>query len=168
MRAANRSPVAVTINQRTLSRGASSRRFALAAALVFASAHASAKSCTVASSGTLIFQGIVALASTGNQTTDSGQSLRMRCDSGVNGVLRVYSGTQRVMRSGANILPFNLSLNSGAAGDDLPLAPPGAQLNLIPDGQDHAVIMYAKIFAQDFKALPGGFYSASTTLTVEY
>jgi hypothetical protein len=59
-------------------------------------------------------------------------------------------------------------MTSGAASDDLPKASPGAQFNITRDGQNHPLTLYAKIFTQDFKSLPGGLYSASMTLTVEY
>jgi hypothetical protein len=72
------------------------------------------------------------------------------------------------MRNGSNNLPFNLSLTSGAPSNDLPTAPPGAQINITRDGLDHPVILYAKIYTEDFRTLPGGLYSASITLTVEY
>jgi hypothetical protein len=138
------------------------------AALALASAGALAQSCTVASGATLAFPVIVALASTGNQTTDTGQSLKVACDSAVAGTLRLYSGTARVMSNGAFSLPFNLSLSSGAAGNDLSTLSPGAPFDIVRDGQSHTVTLYAKIFAQDFKSLPAGLYSASITLTVEY
>lgn len=138
------------------------------AALALASAGALAQSCTVASGATLAFPVIVALASTGDQTTDSAQSLKVACDSAVTGTLRLYSGTARVMSNGAHSLPFNLSLSSGAASNDLSTLSPGAPFDLGRDGQPHTVTLYAKIFARDFKSLPAGPYSASITLTVEY
>jgi len=140
----------------------------LVATFTVSASHASAQSCTVGSGGTLSFTGIVALASTASQTTDSGQSFKVRCDSGVTGTLRLYSATPRVLRNGANSLPFNLSLTSGAASDDLPTNSPGTSFSVAPDGLDHAVTMYAKVFTQDFRALHGGLYSASITVTVEY
>jgi spore coat protein U-like protein len=140
----------------------------LGAALALASAGALAQSCTVAPGATLAFPVIVALASTGNQATDTGQSLKVACDSGVAGTLRLYSGTARVMSNGARNLPFNLSLGSGAASNDLPTLSPGAPFDIIRDGQLQTVTLYAKIFAQDFRSLPAGPYSASIILTVEY
>jgi hypothetical protein len=65
-------------------------------------------------------------------------------------------------------LPFNLSLNSGAANDDLPTAPLGAPFDITRNGTDQAVTLYAKIYTQNFKSLPGGLYSAAIVLTVEY
>jgi hypothetical protein len=149
-------------------RGRIRLHFVLVAVLAMASTNAIAQSCTVASGGMLVFQGVILLASTGNRTTDSGQSFKVKCDSGVAGTLRLHSGTPRVMRNGSNNLPFNLSLTSGAPSNDLPTAPPGAQINITRDGLDHPVILYAKIYTEDFRTLPGGLYSASITLTVEY
>jgi spore coat protein U-like protein len=140
----------------------------LLAALAFASTHATAQSCTVGAGGALAFGSVVALASTTNRTTDSGQSFKVKCDSGVAGTLRLYSATPRVMQHNASSLPFNLSLNSGAANDDLPTAPLGAPFEITRNGTDQAVILYAKIFTQNFKSLPSGLYSAAIILTVEY
>jgi hypothetical protein len=150
-------------------RGGISLPFVLiAAALGIVCSNAIAQSCTVAAGGVLVFQGVIPLASTGNQTTDSGQSFKVNCDSGVTAALRLYSATPRVMRNSSYGLPFNLSLTSGAPSNDLPTASPGAQLNITRNGQDQPVTLYAKIFTQDFRSLPGGLYSASITLTVEY
>jgi spore coat protein U-like protein len=143
-------------------------RSCLSAALCLLCGNAAAQSCTVAPGGRLAFQNIVALASNVDQSTDSVQSLRLGCDSGVTGALRLYSSTPRVLRNGAHAMPFNLSLNSGAASDDLPVASPGAQIAVVRDGQEHALTLYAKIFVRDFQSLPGGMYSASVTLTLEY
>lgn len=136
--------------------------------LAIANTNAAAQSCTVATGGALAFGAVVALASTANQTTDSGQSFKVNCDSGVAGTLRLYSATPRVMHSNGSSLPFNLSLNSGAASDDLPTAALGAPFNITRNGTDQAVILYAKIYTQNFRALPGGLYSAALMLTVEY
>jgi hypothetical protein len=149
-------------------RGIIRLHFVLIAALAMASMDALAQSCTAGSGGILVFQGVIALASTGNQTTDSGQSFKVKCDSGVTGTLRLYSATQRVMRNSSFSLPFNLSLTSGAPSNDLPTTSPGAQINITRNGLDHPVTLYAKIFTEDFRTLPGGLYSASITLTVEY
>jgi hypothetical protein len=141
---------------------------ALGAALLVASAGALAQSCTVASGATLSFPPVVALASSGNPSTDSGQSFKISCDASVVTTLRLYSASPRVMTNSAYILPFNLSLNSGASSDDLATGSPGTPVSILRDGQAHAVILYAKILAQNFRSLPGGFYSTSVTLTLEY
>jgi hypothetical protein len=144
------------------------RILAFGAVLALPGTGALAQSCAVASGATLAFQGVVALASTGNQTTDTGQSLKIACDSSVVGTLRLYSGTPRVMSSNSYSLPFNLSLTSAAASNDLATLSPGTQFNIARDGQWQTVTLYAKIFARDFKSLPAGLYSTAITLTVEY
>jgi hypothetical protein len=141
---------------------------ALGAAMAFSAAGALAQSCTVAPGATLAFPTIAALASTHNQTTDTGQSFKLACDSSVAGILRLSSDTPRAMNYGAYSLPFNLSLSSGAANNDLSTFSPGTQFTVARDGQPQTVVLYAKIFARDFKALPAGRYSASIMLTVDY
>jgi hypothetical protein len=140
----------------------------LGAALLAASGGAFAQSCTVAAGATLVFPPVVALASGGNPSTDSGQSFKISCDASVVSTLRLYSASPRVMTSSIYNLPFNLSLNSGAFSDDLATGSPGTPLNITRDGQGQTVTLYAKILAQNFRSLPGGFYSASLTLTLEY
>jgi spore coat protein U-like protein len=141
---------------------------ALGAALLVASGGALAQSCTVASGATLAFPPVVALASGGNPSTDSGQSFKISCDASVVTTLRLHSASPRVMTSSVYSLPFNLSLNSGASSNDLATGAPGTAISIVRDGQPQAVILYAKIFAQNFRSLPGGFYSTTVTLTLEY
>jgi hypothetical protein len=127
-----------------------------------------AQSCTVASGAALVFPPVVALAGGGNHTTDSGQSFKISCDASVVTTLRLFSASPRVLSNGVYGLPFNLSLNSGAVIDDLATGSPGTAFVIVRDGQGQAVTLYAKILAQHFRSLPGGFYSASITLTLEY
>jgi spore coat protein U-like protein len=144
------------------------RVLALGAALAIASPGARSQSCTVAQGGVLAFPGVVALASSGNQTTDSGQSFKVSCDSSVVGILRLYSATPRIMSNGGYSLPFNLSMLNGASSNDLSMVAPGTEVNIPRDGQAQTVTLYAKIFAQNFRSLPAGLYSTSITLTLEY
>jgi spore coat protein U-like protein len=145
-----------------------SARAGLAVALLLACGAALAQSCTVASGGMLAFLGVVALDTTADQDTDSGQSFRIACDSAVAATLRVYSATPHVLRSGGHALPFNLSLNSGAGSDDFPAGSPGAQIALARNGKEQPVTLYARLFSRDFRSLPAGTYSAALTLTLEY
>jgi len=140
----------------------------LIALLAMATTDAAAQSCTVGTGAALAFGHVVALASTAHQTTNSGQSFKIRCDSGVPGTLRLYSATPRVLHSNGSSLPFNLSLNSGAVSDDLPMAAPGAPFEVTRNGTDQTVVLYAKIYTQNLKSLPGGLYSSVLMLTVEY
>lgn len=140
-----------------------------AALLVLGASHSAlAQSCTATQGAALAFPIVVALASGGNPTTDSAQSFKISCDASVTGPLRLYSATPRLMRNSAYVLPFNLSLNSGAASDDLAVNSPGTLFDIVRDGQARQVTLYAKILAQNFKSLPGGVYSTSITLTLEY
>jgi spore coat protein U-like protein len=52
-----------------------------------------APTCTIASGATLSFGAVVALASTGDVTTNSGTSLWVNCNSDVTGAPALYSAT---------------------------------------------------------------------------
>ncbi len=140
----------------------------LCTALLCAGGDAVAQSCTVAAGASLVFPPIVALANGGSPSTDSGQSFKISCDASVVTTLRLYSASPRLMISRAYYLPFNLSLNSGAAADDLATSSPGTPVNIVRNGQAQAVTLYAKIHSYNFQSLPGGFYSTALTLTLEY
>jgi hypothetical protein len=141
---------------------------ALGAAMLTAGGGALAQSCTVTQGATLFFPPVVALDSGSNQTTDSGQSFKISCDASVVTPLRLYSASPRAMSNSSHYLPFKLSLNSGAVSDDLATSSPGSLFNIARDGQAQTLTLYARILSRDFRSLPGGFYSASLTLTLEY
>jgi spore coat protein U-like protein len=123
--------------------------------------------CSVATGAQLVFGTVVALERTGDQTTDSASSFWINCNSEVTAAPQLYSPGPRVMQSGAQRLPFKLSLVSPNAGD-LPTGSPGTALSFPRNGANQTVTLYGKILASDFKALPGGFYSSSISLTIEY
>ncbi len=123
--------------------------------------------CTVASAATLSFGAVVALASTGDVTTNSGTSFWVNCTSDVAAAPTLYSGSPRTLMSGGNSLPFTLSA-SAPGGAALPAVSPGASLGVLRNGTQQTVTLYGKIAASDFKALPSGFYSTSVTLMIEY
>jgi hypothetical protein len=85
--------------------------------------------CTIASGATLSFGAMVALASTGDVTTNSGSSFWVNCTSDVAAAPALSSATPRTLLSGGNSLPFALSIVS-PGGAELPTASPGAQLGL--------------------------------------
>ena len=123
--------------------------------------------CTIASGATLSFGAIAALASTGDQTTNSGSSFWVNCTSDVTTTPAIYSATERTLQSGDNHLPFALSaVSAGAA--ELPASSPGTPLGIAKDGTNKTVTLYGKVLAVNFKALPSGLYSRSATITVEY
>jgi spore coat protein U-like protein len=123
--------------------------------------------CTIASDAMLSFGAVVALASTGNVTTNSGSSFWVNCTSDVAAAPALYSATPRTLLSGGNSLPFALSLVS-PGGVELPTASPGAQLSLTRNGSNQVVTLYGNIFASNFQSLSPGMYSRSITLTLEY
>lgn len=123
--------------------------------------------CTIASGAMLSFGAVVALASTGDVTTNSGSSFWVNCTSDVAAAPALYSATPRTLLSGANSLPFALSIVS-PGGVELPTASPGTQLSLARNGSNQVVTLYGKILAIHFQSLPPGMYSRSITLTLEY
>jgi len=123
--------------------------------------------CTVASSATLSFGAVVALASTGDVATNSGSTFWINCTSDVSTTPALYSAGARILASGGHTLPFMLS-EVAAGGAELPAHTPGTPLGIVKNGANQTVTLYGKIQAADFKALPSGFYSGTITLTVEY
>ena len=123
--------------------------------------------CTVASSATLAFGPVVALASAGDVTTNTGSTFWINCSSDVTTTPALYSASPRTLVSGANTLPFRLS-GISAAGSDLPASPSGTPLAVVRNGINQTVPLYGKILAADFKALPSGVYVGTITLTLEY
>jgi hypothetical protein len=115
----------------------------------------------------LSFGAVVALASTGDVTTNSGSSFWVNCTSDVAAAPALYSASARTLLSGGNSLPFALSIVS-PGGVELPTASPGTQLGLTRNGSNQTVTLYGKILATNFQSLSSGMYSTSLTLTLEY
>ncbi len=123
--------------------------------------------CTIASGASLSFGSVVALASTGDVTTNSGSSFWVNCTSDVTATPTLHSATQRTLVSGGSSLPFTLSASS-PGGAELPTASPGAPLGMPRNGTNQVVTLYGRILSSHFRSLPSGFYSTSITLTLEY
>ena len=123
--------------------------------------------CTVSSGAMLSFGSLVALASTGDVTTNSGSSFWVNCTSDVAAAPTLYSATPRTLLAGGSSLPFALSMVS-PGGADLPTAAPGAQLGIARNGSNQVVTLYGKILATNFQSLLPGMYSRSITLIIEY
>ena len=123
--------------------------------------------CTIASGAMLSFGAVVALANTGDVTTNSGSSFWVNCTSDVAAAPTVYSATPRTLLSGGNSLPFALSMVS-PGGTELPTASPGTQLGIARNGSNQMVTLYGKILATHFQSLSPGMYSTSIMLTIEY
>lgn len=123
--------------------------------------------CEVSSASSISFGSFAALESTGDKTADSGSTFQVACSSSA--VPKIYVSGTREMVNGANVLPFNLSLTSGAAADDLASTSGGADsLTVTQDGSLHDVVIYSSVAAADFKALPSGSYTTNVTVAVVY
>lgn len=123
--------------------------------------------CTVATGATLSFGNVVALASTGDVTTNSGSSFWLNCTSDVTAAPSLYSPTSRTLTSGGNSLPFALSAVT-PGGAELPSASPGVPLAFTRNGTNQTVTLHGRIHSSDFRSLPAGAYAGSIELTVEY
>ena len=123
--------------------------------------------CTVAPTATLSFGTVVALAATGDISTNTGSSFWVNCTSDTTVSPSLYSATSRTLLSGAGSLPFTLSVNS-PGGIEIASAPPGTQLGIVRDGTNQTVVLYGRIFASSFQSLPAGVYTRSIVLTIEY
>jgi spore coat protein U-like protein len=143
-------------------------RSLLASVVAAACTHALAvPTCTVATGATPSFGAIVALASTGDVTTNSGSSFWVNCTSDVTAAPSLYSATPRMLTSGGNSLPFALSAVA-PGGAELPTASPGAPLGFTRNGTNQTVTLHGHIHASNFRSLPAGAYARSIALTLEY
>ncbi|HVZ45626.1 MAG TPA: spore coat protein U domain-containing protein [Ramlibacter sp.] len=123
--------------------------------------------CEVQTSGSIDFGSVVALASTGDQAVSNATGLTVACSNGLSPSL--YSATDRNMLNGADQLPFDLCVadctGSNGMGASSDAATP---IDITTDGSLHAVPLYARIKAADFKGLPAGAYSKTVTINVLY
>lgn len=123
--------------------------------------------CSFSSSATLSFGAVVALASTGDVSTNTGTSFWVNCTSDVPSTPALYSATTRTLLSAGNALAFALSA-AAPGGADVPTASPGMPLAITRNGTNQTVTLYGKITSNNFRSLPAGLYSRSVTLTIEY
>jgi spore coat protein U-like protein len=123
--------------------------------------------CTVSSDARLAFGTVVALASTGDRSTNTGSSFWVNCSAEVTAAPSLHSSSTRTMVSGGNGLPFSLSLVA-PGGADLPTSSPGASLSITRNGTNQTVTLYGKILASAFRSLPAGTYSTVVSVTIVY
>jgi spore coat protein U-like protein len=124
--------------------------------------------CTIATGATLSFGQVVALASTPDQTTNTGTSFWVECSADVTTTPSLYSSTSpRALVSGANSIPLALS-TAFPGGPELPFASPGTSLSLLLDGSAQTVVVHARVQSIHIRALPSGTYTATLSLTLEY
>jgi spore coat protein U-like protein len=125
--------------------------------------------CEVSPTASISFGSFAALQSTGDKTANSGSSFKVACSASATPA--IYAVGTRSMANGVDTLPFNLSLTSGAASNDLSSdsgAPSSMPGSFVQDGSLHDVVLYAKTYASDFKALPSGAYTTNVTVSVAY
>jgi spore coat protein U-like protein len=123
--------------------------------------------CTVSSTATISF-GSFSSQTAGDTTANSGSTFLVACSSDLTPL--IFATGTRTLVNGGNILPFNLSLTSGAATNDLPLTLGTAEaLTVTQDGAPHAVLLYARALTANYAGLPAGVYNAGTiTVSVSY
>jgi spore coat protein U-like protein len=138
-----------------------------AAVSLCACSAAAVPQCTVSGSALLSFGTVVALASTGDVSSDTGNSFWLNCNAEVSAAPSIYSSSERVMTSGGSSLPFALSLVAPGS-TPLPMSAPGTALGIVRNGTNQSVPLYGRIRAANFKSLPPGLYSTSIVLTIEY
>jgi spore coat protein U-like protein len=124
--------------------------------------------CEVSSAATIAFGSVIALASTTAPSADTGTTFQVACSA--DATPRIYASGTRTLVEGSNSIPFNLSLTSGAANDDLPSTSQGATaLTMTQDGTLKTVPIYARLPTANFQALESGTYTASgLSLIVTY
>jgi hypothetical protein len=122
--------------------------------------------------GAINFGNIIALASTADKTADSGTTFKVACSSGVTPT--ISSGTTRSMSDHAgtpHLLPFNLSMSSGAAADDLPTSGTSQALTFTQDGTLQTVTIYGRVVAANYSGanvLPLASYTNTMLMDVAY
>lgn len=120
--------------------------------------------CAVSAGATISF-GSFSTLEAADQTADSGSTFTVACSVDMEPTIFV-TGTRTVI-NGANTMPFNLSLTSGAAADDLPATLAlAAPLTVVQDGTVKVVPLYARLAKANFGALPAGAYANGSAVTV--
>ncbi len=112
--------------------------------------------CTVSAAPTISF---VFGAQDASATANTVSTFQVACSSDLTPT--IYASGTRAMTSGANTMPFNLSLTADAVADDLPTTSPGAALTLVQDGTLKDVPLYASVAPAAFRGLAGGSYTVT-------
>lgn len=120
--------------------------------------------CAVSAGATISFGSFSTLAA-GDQTSDSGSTFTVACS--VDMEPTIFAAGTRTIIKGASSIPFNLSLSSGAAADDLPATGATAEgLTIVQDGTVKVVPLYARLAKADFGSMPAGAYANGSAVTV--
>ena len=123
--------------------------------------------CSISATATLSFGAVVALASSGDQSANTGTSLWVNCTADVATTPSLYWSTPRTLVSAVNSLPFGLSASSPGV-TELRASSPGTALTILKNGTNEAVTLHGRVRAVDFRALPSGSYSRIISLTLKY
>lgn len=120
--------------------------------------------CAVSAGATISFGSFSTLA-LADQMADSGSTFTVACS--VDMVPTIFAAGTRTIINGASSIPFNLSLTSGAAADDLPATEAlAAGLTMEQDGTVQVVPLYARLVKANFTSMPGGAYANGSAVTV--
>jgi len=124
--------------------------------------------CAVSSTAAISFASFSTLA-TADQTADSGSTFTVACSADMTPLI-FATGTRTIARAVSGSIPFNLSMTSGAAADDLPATLALATgLSLVQDGTTKVVPLYARLLKTNFTTQPAGAYTtAGVTVSVSY
>lgn len=126
--------------------------------------------CEVSPTSTIEFGSKVALASVSAAIGNTASSFQVACSASA-AAPTIYAAAAREMKKGGTgtAIPFNLSLTSGAAADDLPsIAGEAVSVGTFTqDGAFHDVIIYGKA-PNSWAALPSGAYTGTVLVTVVY
>jgi spore coat protein U-like protein len=126
--------------------------------------------CEVATGAAIAFGSFAGLASSGDKVADSGATFQIACSKGA--VPTIKSTTGNTMSDGGGtprLLPFNLSLTSGASADNMPTT--AAAITITQDGTMQTVPLYARVLVANFtgaNALAAGTFTKTVTVDVGY
>lgn len=120
--------------------------------------------CAVSPTATISFGSFSTLAAT-DVTANSGSTFTVACSADMEPLI-FATGTRSII-SGANTIPFSLSLTAGAASNNFPVDGANATtFGLTQDGTARAVTLYARLAKADFGSMPAGVYANGSAVTV--
>jgi hypothetical protein len=128
-----------------------------------------ASACEVTGTPSINFT-LTPLASGSDALADTGSGLAVACSADASPSFYV-AGTRSLSSGGGSptLIPFNLSLTSGASINDIPLTSGTATpLNITQDGTPQTVIIYGRVLVTDSQGKPSTTYTTSLTVNVDY
>ncbi len=125
--------------------------------------------CEVTGTPALSFGTLPALSSASDATANTGTGLSVACSP--DAAPSIYVTGTRSMSSGGGapvLIPFNLSLTSGATSNNLASAAGDESLTITQDGTPQVVTIYGRVLTADSVGRPATTYTASLTVSVDY